>query len=140
MGTHSQSTSGISLRAGAFIAKQHSYSFQLVRSGDSRLSNAGTGKHNAISGKRERTGTWRVTSSQSSVELSLMASPDSFARSAIDNSICQQVGNDSSGYYSRDVETSSLSTLQGKTGEEGRPGGCLRRAAYTRPSATPAGN
>jgi hypothetical protein len=52
----------------------------------------------------------------------------------------QQVGNDSSGYYSRDVKTSSLSTLQGKAGEEGRPGGCLRRAAYTRPSATPAGN
>ena len=36
----------------------------------------------------------------------------------------QQVANDSPG-YSWDAETSSSSTLQGKAGENGQPGGCL---------------
>ena len=40
----------------------------------------------------------------------------------------KQVANDSPG-YSRDAETSSSYTLQGKAGENGQPGGCLCKSS-----------
>ena len=40
----------------------------------------------------------------------------------------KQVASDSPG-YSRDAETSSSSTLQGKAGENGQPGGCLCKSS-----------